>query len=85
MSFLEERYKQDSKKTKMASKQNNYIKAVEFGAVVFILMTLFWKLLGSFVNIDNSYLTWSWNLVRKLTTWGFTIFAFFGSWDEKVF
>ena len=67
----------------MARKQSTYIKAVVFAAVAFILMTLFWKSLGSFVDMQSSYLEWSWNLVRKLTTWGFTIFAFFGGLNER--
>lgn len=62
----------------MAKKQSNYIKAVIFAAVVFIFMTLFWKFLGNIVGVQTGYLAWSWNLVRKLTTWGFAIFAFFG-------
>lgn len=62
----------------MAKKQSNYIKAVVFAAVAFIFMTLFWKFIGSFIDMQSGYLDWSWNLVRKLTTWGFTIFAFFG-------
>lgn len=62
----------------MARKQSDYIRAIVFAAVVFTFMTLFWRFLGSFVDMQSAYLDWSWNLVRKLTTWGFTVFAFFG-------
>ena len=60
------------------AKKMNFVKAIVFGAVAFVLMTLFWRFLGNLVGIQTGYLAWSWNLVRKLTTLGFTIIAFFG-------
>ena len=60
------------------NKKPNFIKAIIFGAVAFVLMTLFWRFLGNLIGTQAGYLGWSWNLVRKLTTLGFTIIAFLG-------
>ena len=60
------------------NKKPNLIKAIIFGAVAFVIMTLFWRFLGNLIGSQVAYLAWSWNLVRKLTTLGFTIIAFFG-------
>lgn len=60
------------------NKKPNFVKAIIFGAVAFVLMTLFWRFLGNLIGAQAGYLGWSWNLVRKLTTVGLTIIAFFG-------
>jgi len=60
------------------AKKMNFVKAIVFGAVAFVLMTLFWRFLGNLVGTQVGYMAWSWNLVRKLTTLGLTIIAFFG-------
>jgi len=62
----------------MAKKQSDYFRAIFFALAAFVFMSLFWKFLGSLINSQTGYLVWSWNLVRKLTTWGFTVIAFFG-------
>jgi len=54
------------------------LKAVVYASMAYVFMTLFWKFMGSFIDMQSSYLAWSWNLVRKLTTLGSTIIAFFG-------
>jgi small-conductance mechanosensitive channel len=60
------------------NKKPNFVKAIVFGAVAFVLMTLFWRFLGNLVSPQTGYLAWARTLVRKLTTLGFTIIAFFG-------
>jgi len=67
----------------MDKKQKIFIKAFVIAVAVFIFMTLFWRFLGSFVTMQSSYLSWSWNLVRKISTWGFAIFAFLGGLNER--
>jgi len=60
------------------NKKPNYVKAVVLAAIAFVLMTLFWRFLGSLVGTQTGYLSWAWTAVRKLTTLGFTVLAFFG-------
>jgi hypothetical protein len=60
------------------NKKQNFIKAIIFGAVAFIFMTYFWKFLGNLVGPQFGYFAWAWTLVRKITTLGFAISAFFG-------
>jgi hypothetical protein len=60
------------------NKKPDLIKAIIFAVCAFVLMTLFWRFLGNLIGAQFGYLAWSLNLVRKLTTLGFTIIAFFG-------
>ena len=60
------------------NKKPNFIKAIIFGAVAFIFMTYFWKFLGNLVSPQFGYLAWAWTAVRKITTLGATVLAFFG-------
>jgi hypothetical protein len=62
----------------MDKKYAKYVKALLMAVAAFAFMTLFWRFLGSFVPAQTGYLAWSWTLVRKLTTLGFTAMAFFG-------
>jgi len=62
----------------MVKKKPNFIKAIVFGAIAFILMSLFWKFLGSLTGHQPVFMAWAWNVARKLTTWGFAILAFIG-------
>jgi len=60
------------------AKKPNFVKAIVFGAVACVLMSLFWRFMGNLVGSQTGYLAWAWTLVRKITTLGFTAMAFFG-------
>jgi len=59
-------------------KKTNFTKAMIFGAVAFIFMTLFWRFLGNTIGTQAGYLAWAWTAVRKITTLGFAVLGFFG-------
>ena len=60
------------------AKKPNYKKAILLGAAAFVLMTLFWRFLGNLRSPQDAFMSWAWDVARKLTTWGFAAMAFIG-------
>ena len=59
-------------------KKLNFVRAIIFGAVAFVLMSLFWKFIGSLRSPQDAFMAWAWDVARKLTTWGLAILSFIG-------
>lgn len=62
----------------MTVKKLNVPKALLFGAIAFLLMTIFWRAIGSLLSTQTAYGAWCFNMTRKIVTLGFTAVAFLG-------
>jgi hypothetical protein len=59
-------------------KKLNVPRALLFGAIAFLLMTIFWRAIGSLLSTQTAFEAWSFHTARKIVTIGFTAIAFVG-------